>query len=315
MLTGPGSAERYGGIEMNDKICYFNGDYLRESEVKLPIWDMGFFYGWGAYEVARTFNHIPFKLKDHVDRLFRSLAYIQVDPGLTPEAVHDITLELLNRNVEFYPPNEDYWAVYRVTTGPVRFTPATGPTVLFNCADLSYREMAKNYIDGIHLVVVNTRQVPVQCLDPKAKLMNRLPQRLANLEAQMVDPKALPLMLDINGFLAEGSSFNFFIVSGGRLLTPKDDNILQGITRAAILELAGKIGLERAEVDLSVYDLYNADEIFTTSTSFTIYPVAKLDNRPLPGPIPGPVTQKLISSWSKMVGMDIIKQCTSHLQS
>ncbi len=210
--------------------------------------------------------------------------------------------------------NEDYWLVHRITRGQQVWGPPTGPTVLVNCAELHYEEMARMYREGIHLVVVNTRQIPVQCFDPKAKVMNRLHQRLATLEAQMVDPNAYPLMLDMNGLCAEGSTYNFFMVNSGRLFTPKRDNILWGISRATVLELAKELELESAEVGLSVYDLHSADEIFLTATSYSICPVAKLNNRPLKGPIPGPVTQKLISAWSKMVGIDIVEQCVSHLR-
>lgn len=299
---------------MDDRICYFNGEYMRESEIKIPVWDMGFFTGQGAFEVSRTFNHIPFKWKEHIDRLFRSLSYIQVEPGLTPEEVYNITLKVFKRNEGYLAQNEDYWIIHRVSTGPLGFAPATRPTVLINCCDLHYEEMAKNYMKGIHLVVANTRQVPFQCLDPKAKLMARLPQRLARLEAQMVDPQALPVMLDLDGFCTEGSTFNIFMVWRGKLFTPKRHNILPGISRATVMELAKQLEIESAEEDLSSHDLFSADEMFTTATSFSICPVAKFNNRLLKRPIPGLITQKLISAWSKMVGIDIVEQCKSHLQ-
>ncbi len=300
---------------MEDKFCYFNGKYMKESEVRIPIWDLGVMYGWGVFEVCRSFNHVPFKMKQHVARLSRSLNYVQIDPKLTPEELHDIGLEVFKRNEVYLAPNCDYWIVWRITVGgagPCLAEPAE-PTVLVNCMDIPHKKMAKNYTDGHHLVVAQPRTWPVQCLDPKVKASNKWPHRLAELEAQKVDPGALPLMLDLRGYVAEGAAQNIFMVKGGRLFTPKPDGVLYGISRETVLELAKELGIECTETDITVYDLYNADEILLTWTSRSISPVSKLNNRPLKGPIPGPITQKLISAWSKRVGIDIVEQCISQL--
>lgn len=298
---------------MEDRTCYFNGKFMKESEVRIPIWDRGFF-GEGVFEASRTYNHKPFQWQEHIERLYRSLAYVQIDPGLTPQEVMDITLEVFKQNEHYLSPAEDYSLVHRITRGQAVWAPSTGPTILVNCADLHYDDMARMYREGVHLVVVNTRQVPIQCIDPKVKAMNRLHQRLATLEAQMVAPNAMPLMLDMEGYCAEGATYNVFMVSRDRLWTPKRDNVLSGITRTALFELAKELGLEYCETDLSVYDLCNADEIFITATSYAIGPVAKFNNRPVKIPFPGPITQKLIAAWSKMVGIDIVEQCFSHIR-
>ena len=120
-------------------------------------------------------------------------------------------------------------------------------------------------------------------------------------------------MLDMNGFIAECTSQNIYIIKEGRLLSPKRDNILEGVTRATILELAKGLGIESAEVNLSIYDLYCADEIFISANSFTMFPVAKINTRSLDKPVPGPVTKQLLSGWNEMVGVDIVQQALGHV--
>ncbi|MBI4285124.1 MAG: aminotransferase class IV [Chloroflexi bacterium] len=296
---------------MDDLVCYCNGKFMKESEVRVPLWDRGFF-GEGVFEASRTYHHEPFKWVEHVERLYRSLAYVQIDPGLTPQQMMEISLTVFRQNEHFLSSADDYSLVHRITRGQAYWAPATGPTVLVNCADLHYEDMARMYREGVHLVVVSTRQVPSQCIDPKAKVMNRMHQRLATLEAQMVAPNAMPVLLDMDGFCTEGATYNVFMVSKDRLFTPSRDKILTGITRTTIFGLARELGIECYEADLSVADLTGADEIFITATSYAIGPVSKFNNRPVKKPFPGPVTQKLIAGWSRMVGIDIVDQCVSH---
>jgi len=104
------------------------------------------------------------------------------------------------------------------------------------------------------------------------------------------------------------------MVRDGKLLTPKPTNILGGVTRATILTLARELGIESAETDLCVYDLYNADEIFVTGSSFVIYPVAKFNGRTLAKPVPGPITQQLFSAFSRLVGVDIVQRVVGYVQ-
>ena len=301
---------------MEDLICYYNGQYIKESEAKISLWDTGLMEG-GVYDVGRTYNHIPHFWKEHIDRLFRSLRCLHFNVGMTPGEMYDATIEVFKRNEKSLPPEDDFWVIHRITHGaaPKPWTPTPGPTVLINCAYLSpvYESMAKSYKEGIHLVVASTRAIPPQCLDPKIKHTNRLCNNTADYEAKMVDPKAWALMLDLNGRVAEGPRYNCFIVSDGKLLTPRLDNALSGVTRNVILKLAKENGIETVESDLFVYDFYTADEIFVTATSFTIYPVARFNTQKLEEPVPGPVSKKLMSAFSNLVGMDIVQRVTDYV--
>jgi branched-chain amino acid aminotransferase len=294
---------------MEEKICYFNGEYIKESEAKIHISDWGLWEG-GVYEVARTYNRVLFKLKEHIDRLFRSIRCLPfIKFTLTPEEVTDISLELIRRNKKYLDEEKDCRIIYRVTRG-VLFGPPKGPTFYAYLGPLlaGYPQMAKWYQEGAHMVVASTRHIPPQCLDAKIKHTNRLCNHIAEYEVQMVDPDAFALMLDINGFATECPRDNFFIAKDGKLLTSRLINCLPGITRETVLELAGELAIEFAETDLCVYDLYNADEIMITGTSFAIIPVSKFNETVLPKPIPGAITRKLQSAFSKKVGYDIVQQ-------
>ena len=304
-------------LYLPELIFYFNGKFVKESEAKFS-WLDELRRGVCVYDVARTYNHVPFFWKEHIDRLYRSLHYLRIDPGLTPQEMYDITLEVFKRNEKYLEPEDDFILIQRVSRGVSThfFAPPTRPTVIVNCANLipNYEQMAKRYKEGIHLVVANTRQIPPQCLDVKSKNTNRLCNKLADFEAKMVDPQAWALMLDIYGRVAEGVRYNCFMVRDGRLLTPRRDNVLGGVTRATLLRLAEELKIESAETDLYVYDLYNADEIFMTANSLTIAPVAKFNERVLSKPVPGPVTQQLLSAFSKLVGVDIAQRVINYVQ-
>jgi len=301
---------------MEEKICYFNGQYIRESEAKIHISDWGLREG-GVYDIGRTYNYVPFKLKEHVDRFFRSLRSLPfIEFSLTPEEVTDITLEVLKRNEKFLDKETDCMFVYRLTRGrSLSFTLPPSPTFFVHLMPLltDYKKMAKLYQEGAHMVVASTRQIPPQCLDPKIKHTNKLCHRLAEYEAKMVDPEAFPLMLDINGFATECLMSNFFMVKGDKLFTSRLTNCLPGITRETVLELARELKVECVETDLCVYDLYNADEIMITATSFAIIPVSKFNEKVLPKPIPGAFTKHLQSSFSKKVDFDIVQRVLDYV--
>ena len=170
----------------------------------------------------------------------------------------------------------------------------------------------KKHLEGIHVIVAETRRYPPQCLDPRAKVTSRLNNVLAEREVRRVDPDAYALMLDINGYVAECSAQNIFMVRNNKLLTPRVPGILEGVTRGAIIDVAREVGIECMEKELTIYDLYNADEVFITATSLVMFSVAKLSNRPLGNPIPGPIVKRLFEGWNKMVGMDVVEQCINH---
>jgi len=293
---------------MAERVAYFNGAYVLESEVRISMYDRGFIYGDAAYDIARTFRHRPFRLTEHVDRLFRSLRYIDLDCGLTAQQVVDITLEVFEKNRKSLDPEDDVNLVQRISRGVGGFVPEGSPTVIIHCIPIPFDRFVPFYRDGIHLTLVSTRRTPPECLDPRAKLHNKLNHIQAEKEARAVDPQAHALMLDLNGHVAEGPSYNVLMIRDRTLLSPRDQNILEGVTRDAIMELAPKIGLDVLETNLTPYDLYTADELLTVSTSYTLFPVSVFNGRRLPGAVPGPVTGQILKAWTDLTGVDIVEQ-------
>ncbi|OGB94079.1 MAG: hypothetical protein A3G35_05455 [candidate division NC10 bacterium RIFCSPLOWO2_12_FULL_66_18] len=301
---------------MSERIAYVNGEFVLESQAMVSIFDRGFVCGDGVYDVARSFNHRPFKLREHCERLMRSLKYTHIRLDLSAADLEKIALEVFNRNKHLLGPTDDYMIWIIVTRGldvPSRNPLEAGkPTVVvYNRPPYFIR--AKFYRIGAHVVLTSTRRTPPECLDPKAKITNKMNHIQAEFEAKMVDPEAFPLLLDLEGNIAESSTANFFFVRDGRVFTPRPKNILLGITRDTIFEIAPSVNVEITEGNFTPYDVYVADEAFLTTTSFCILPVSRFNGKVLSSNIPGPVTARLIEAWNRSVGMDVVEQALSHM--
>ena len=265
----------------------------------------------------RTFHGRPFKLKEHVDRLYRSLRYLRIDPGLSPAEMVAASEEVLERNRHFLTPETDYWVGQRVSRGVDAVGDEgwehTGPNVIVECIPLPLKKRASLFRDGIDIVVPPTRRVPPDSLSPRAKTHNYLNLIMADLEAKAQDQEAWSVLLDANGHLAEGIGSNVFLVRNGAVVTPHERWVLPGVSRAAVIELCGELGIVCTEADLDLYDAATADEIFMTSTSLCICPVRSIGGRQLPAPIPGPVTRRLTEAYADRVGCDFVAQYLAHL--
>jgi branched-chain amino acid aminotransferase len=301
---------------MEERIIYLNGSFVPESEAKVSVLDSGFNAGDGVYDVTRTFGHKPFRLREHTERLFRSLQYTRIDCGMSLEEMEKTTLEVLERNKPLLRAHEDC-ALWQVVSRGVRSSTGNRvsgkATVTVYSVIVNFPEFASFYVEGAPIVIPNTRRIPPQCLESKAKITNKMNHNMATFEAKQVDPRAIPLMLDIDGNLSETSAHNFFLVVNGKLCTPSGKNVLGGITKEAIFELAKQLGIEIVEGDFTPFDLYTAEEAFLASTSPTFVPVRTVNGVKIGKGAPGPITLRLIGAWNKMVGMDIVDQALSHL--
>ncbi len=299
---------------MDEKAVYLNGQFVRESEATVSVLDWGFSGGDGVYEVTRTFGGKLFRLETHLARLYRSLAYARIDCGLEIGEMTAICEEMVARNLAHLDDGGDYALWQVISRGDRRLGDAAPATVVMYCLDVGFAGFARAYLDGVKLVTPGVRRTPPQCADPKAKLTNRMNQLQARFEAQQSDPAALPLMLDLDGNIAESNTANFFFVSGGKLCTPAARNVLGGITRTVVIELAEELGIEVVEGAFSPYDVYTADEAFLSGTSGTMLPACSLNGAAVGGGAPpGPVTMRLIRAWNGMVGMDFVAQALACL--
>jgi branched-chain amino acid aminotransferase len=303
--------------QVTERSVYLNGTFLPESKALLSFRDLGFVYGDGVFDTARTFNGKPFRLEAHVDRLFDSLAYCRIDPGLDRRAVLEATEELVRRNVPLLGPNEDYWVSQRITRGvmaPDGEPPIQdGATVVIECTPLPLRARAPMFRDGIEAVIAPLRRVPPDALSPNAKTTNYMNAMLAQREVSAVRPGAWALQLDAVGNLAEGVGCNVFFVRDGTIFTPKTDAILPGITRGLVIELCRDAGIPVIERDVSLHAAAAASEAFFTSTSLCVCPVRSLNGREYLG-LAGPVTKRIMQLVADAVGLDFAAQYLAHLR-
>ena len=294
---------------MAEYTAYFKGEWMPFSEVKIDPMDRGFTVGDVVFDVARTFNGKSFRMEDHIQRLYRSLKFVRIDPGLSAKEMLDISEEVVQRNDHLRAEVGDFTITQFVTRGPGSSSRSAGPpAVCVKVAPIGFGRFADLFKDGAHGVITRTRSYPVESLDPKVKNYSRMNFNLADLEAADVDPEAWPILTDANGSLTEGTGYNVFLVTDGVIRTPGDRNILQGVSRGMVFDLARQLNIPLVEEDLQPYDLYTADEAFFSGTSPCILPVSKVDQREIGDGRPGPIVQQLLSAWSETVGMDIVDQ-------
>jgi len=289
--------------------AYFKGEWMPFSQVKIDPMDRGFTVGDVVFDVARTFNGKSFRMEDHIQRLYRSLKFVRIDPGLSAKEMLDISEEVVQRNDHLRAEVGDFTITQFVTRGPGSSSRSAGPpAVCVKVAPIGFGRFADLFEDGAHGVITRTRSYPVESLDPKVKNYSRMNFNLADLEAADVDPEAWPILTDAEGSLTEGTGYNVFLVTDGVIRTPGDRNILQGVSRGMVFDLARQLNIPLVEEDLQPYDLYTADEAFFSGTSPCILPVSKVDQREIGDGRPGPIVQQLLSAWSETVGMDIVDQ-------
>ncbi len=302
----------------DDWVVWLNGKIVPETQALVPIRDRGFKYGDGAFDTTRTFGHRIFKLDEHLDRFYRSLKYLQIDPGVSRETIVQATEEVAAHNLKNVGADEDIWLTQRVTRGMdaadrERWPDYPQRTVIVESRPLPLRERGRYYREGIKIMTSSIRRPAPDTMSPRAKTHNYLNLVLAELEVKAHDPEAWPCLLDTNGNLAEGKGSNLFVVKNGALLTPKERYVLPGVSRETTMGLAREAGMRVEEADLDVFDAVNAGEVFITSTRFWICPVSSVNGATIgDGAVPGPVTKKLIDAYVEFVGCDWYGQYLKH---
>jgi branched-chain amino acid aminotransferase len=303
----------------NERVAWFNGKILRESEVVIPFRDQGFLKGDAVFDMTRSFGGQAFRLEQHVARLYRSLKYLDIDPGLAPAEMVAISEDVLAKNRHLLGPDEDYWIAQRVSRGVLQVAgdgwDHYGPNVIVECQPLPLSERASLYRDGIEVITPSLRRTPPSSLSPRAKMHQYLNLILADREVKAQNPVAWAVLLDVDGNLAEGQGSNIFLVRDGELTTPRERFVLPGVTRQAVFDLARELGIACIERDIDLYDAYTADECFLTSTSLVVCGVKSLNGRKFAaGAVPGPVTRQLTAAFKRLVGCDFVAQYLRHLQ-
>ena len=297
---------------------YLSGEYLPESEARVSVFDRGVLWGDGVYDVARTIRHKPFLLREHLDRLYRSLRMVRIDPRLSKDEVETVTLGVLERNLPLLAENDDFRLVQLVTRGRtggfgLREFDGADPTLVVFCASIDFGAIASQYQKGIPLVTTSIRQRSVQTLEAKLKCTSKLSHILAELDAMGAGHGHMALLQDLDGCVTEGTSASFFMVKDGKLITAASTNVLGSITREGLLGLAARLGIPAEERDVTLYDVYNADEAMLLGTSFFMVPVRTVNRMQIGEEVPGPMFKRIMEAWSEAIGHDIVGQAMSHL--
>ncbi|MEO1494472.1 MAG: aminotransferase class IV [Pseudomonadota bacterium] len=305
------------GALANERIVWMNGEFMPESHALVPYRDRSFLYGDGAFDLTRTFQGRIFKLDEHIDRLYRSLKALHMDATMPPERMKAITCEVLDRNRHLLGENDDFWVGQRLSRGVLRVEGDNwdhyGPTVVIECSPMPIAERAHMFRDGIQVVTPSVRRIPPECLTPRAKTHNYLNLIMGDMEVKAQNPDGWAILLDMSGNLNEGLGSNIFLVEDGQIRTPREKFVLPGVSRQTAIELAGELGIACTEDDLDLYDAYNADEAFITSTSLCICPVASINGVKMPEGPYGPVTQNLVDAYRALVDCDFVQQYLDRL--
>ena len=299
-----------------ERKVYINGDFVSEKDAKISIFDSALMFGDMVFEMTRSYNGKQFMLREHLERMYRGIKQLRIPIKETIEEMEALVEKTIEVNQPAFEPTDEHRLMINVSRGPLAmyemvFDGKLEPTVVI--ADFPVKwtvaSLAHFYDDGVHAVTPNQRTIPGWLLDPKIKNRSRLHYMVANLEVSLVnDPNAWALLLDPDGFVAEGTGANFFIVKDGKLISPEGRNILRGIRRQYIMDLAGRKGICVEEKNIELYDVIHADEAFFTSTAVSILPCTKINGLTIGDGKMGKMTKLLLDEWSNEVGVDIVRQ-------
>ncbi len=274
---------------------YVDGKFYRERDAKVSVFDHGLLYGDGVFEGIRVYHQRVFKLDEHIERLYASARAILLEIPMTPAAMTEALLETCRQN--------------RIRDGYIRLVVTRGigtlglnpnrcrrPSVIIIAGKIQLYP-PELYQHGMQIVTVPTTRNLVNAVNPAIKSLNYLNNILAKIEANIAGVEEA-IMLNAEGFVAECTGDNLFIVKRGQLFTPPlAAGALYGITRGVVIDLAREQGIPVSEPNLTRYDLFNADECFLTGTGAEIIPVVKIDGRTIGSGDPGPVTCNLVERY------------------
>ena len=302
---------------VSKRVVYWNGKFIPESEAKVSIYDSSLMFGDMVFEMTRSFNNKQFKLEEHIDRLFTGIKILRIPIEISKNNLIEAVYETIEKNNNIFDKDDEHRIMIDVSRGLLSIYENVvgvekGPNIIIADFPLKWttRGCSHLYENGLNLHITSQRAIPSELMDPKIKNRSRLFYLMANIEVSMISGNDnWALLLDTNGYIAEGTGSNFFYIKDDVIFTPKPKDILIGITRNTVMnDIAPQVNLKVVEKDIEPFEVYDADEAFITSTPFCILPVAKLNGLKIGSGKPGVKTNSLLSKWSEMVGIDIVKQ-------
>jgi len=299
-----------------NRVVYQNGEYVNEKDAKVSIFDSALMFGDMVFEMTRSFNQKQFRLREHLERMYIGIKILRIPMKLTIDELEKICYETIEKNKDAFEPHDEHRLLINVSRGPLGiyssiFDNKLEPTVIVADFPLKWTVAGMDTLidEGINAVVTSQRAIPANLMEPKIKNRSRMWYQMANIEASLFEGKNnWALLLDPDGFIAEGSGDNIFFVKNGVVYTPEPRNILVGISRNYIFELCEELNIKCVEKNLETYDAYTADESFMTATPFCLLPVMKFNGLNIGNGKLGEITQKLHDQWSKNAGLNIFQQ-------
>jgi branched-chain amino acid aminotransferase len=281
---------------------WLDGNIVDQQDAKISVFDHGLLYGDGIFEGIRFYNNRVFKLEEHIDRLIKSARAILLNLPWSKKEICEATVATIKANEL----SEGYIRlVITRGSGGLGLNPYLCPTPsMFIIAASIQLYPEEHYVKGLELITCATRRTTPASLSPQVKSLNYLNNVMAKIEC--IKAGVLEgLMLNEQGYVAECTGDNIFIVSNGIVFTPPiSDGALDGITRACIFDLCQSLGIEIKEKTLTRYDIFTADEAFLTGTAAEVIPCVGLDDRKIGDGLPGEVSKKLIKSFRELANSE-----------
>ncbi len=299
-----------------EPLAYLKGEFVPVSSCVLPIYDLGIVLGAAVTDLVRTFHGEPYRIEDHIDRLYRSCRYARITPPVSKQDSMDITHRLVEANLPLAD-GADLAVVYYMTAGEYPIyagsaAPSEGLTLSYvqHTFPLPPGMWRHLFIDGAHCVTPSVRHWPPASLSSKIKHRNRLHMWIGDQEAHLADPQAISLYLDVNGNIAETGGSNFVVYTGDRVVTPRRSNILWGISLTVLGEILKEMDIPLCEDDIQVYDAVNAEEAWIPTTPYCLAPVTKINGAQIGDGKPGPMWRKILDRWSEIAHKDVYLEVT-----
>ena len=277
---------------------YIDGKFYPKSEAKISVYDHGLLYGDGVFEGIRAYNGVVFKLREHIDRLYKSAHPIFLKIPLTKAELTEAVLETLRKNKLT---NAYIRLVVTRGVGDLGLDPRKCPkaTIIIITEPLLQLHSAEKVENGINTIITWVKRNPVDTATHEMKSLNYLNSILGKIEANNIGADEA-ICLDKAGYVVEGVGENIFIVRDDKLLTPPvSSGALDGITRALIIRLAKKLEIEVIERNITPNELFTADEVFFTGTAAEVAPIREVNKRAIGMGKPGPVTKRIIQVFEK----------------
>lgn len=284
---------------------FLNGELVDKRDAKITVFDHGLLYGDGVFEGIRSYNGLIFKLSEHLDRLFRSAETIELAIPMSKKELEEAVIKTLKSNRL-----KDAYIRLVITrgVGDLGLDPrkCKTPTV-FIITDKIVLYPKEFYENGLEIVIAKTRRNIKEALDPRIKSLNYLNNILAKIEAIKAKVEEA-IMLSSDGYVAECTGDNIFIVKDGTLSTPPADiGALKGVTRLAVIDLAKKDGIPVREEMIKPENLYAANECLLTGTAAEIIPVTKIDGHIIGNGKPGKITLRLLKAFKELTKTDGVR--------